>query len=158
MNSQVVTLTAVTSTGNLTQIFPAGMTAGPGTGAPGSMKRMTSSGCLFRAEVCPDGANGGVLELWDVDGSDGGANVDTGTTITNAQLNVSLALSPRRARLIYTQSFSGAGAGDVRAQSIVPAGLHINWGLAARFIGAAGTCSLNVSMEGCGKKIWIAGT
>lgn len=154
MAAFVQALTFVGATGNLTQVYFPGCTAGAGTGASGSQKRMPAGGTIFNAEVQPDGTNGGTIELWDIDGNDGGANVDTGTTITNAQKNVAAALSPPMARLIYTQSFAGSGT----TRLAINKGTRFNWGLAVRFVAAAGTCNVNFDVEQGFKKIWIAGT
>ena len=100
MSSFVIQLSAVTSTGNITQIYLPDVTAGDGTGASGSQKRSPAAGWLFQAEVMPDGINGGTIEIWDVSGEDCGADVDTGVIITDAQKNVAAALTPSKARLI----------------------------------------------------------
>lgn len=158
MSSFVIQLSAVTSTGNITQIYLPDVTAGDGTGASGSQKRSPAAGWLFQAEVMPDGINGGTIEIWDLSGEDCGADVDTGVIITDAQKNVAAALTPSKARLIYTQVFAGSGTADNRAEFIVPRGVRINFGLAARFIGGAGSCKVNFDVEDCFKKVWIAGT
>lgn len=154
MAAFVITLSAVTSTGNLTQIYFPGATAGDGTGVSGTQKRFPAGGLLFEAEVQADGTNGGVIELWDIDGNDGGADVDTATVITNAQMVVAAALSPPKARLIYSQSFAGSGT----ARLAINKGTRFNWGLAARFVAGAGTCNVNFDVEMGFRKIWIAGT
>ncbi len=76
-----VTLSAVAATGNITQIFPAHAAVGSGI-----VYRHPSKGCIFYMQFVGDGSNAGTIEAWDVNGEEGGANVNTATAITNAQM------------------------------------------------------------------------
>lgn len=104
-------------------------------------------------QVETDGVNGGKLELWDVDGSDGGADVNTAAAITNAQLTAAIAKG--RARLVYEQSFLGTSG----ARLNLAGGMPIARGLAARFsnAGVAGTITLSIVSRGLFMKTQICG-
>lgn len=153
MSAFVIQLSVSTATGNLKQVYLPDCTPGAGTGVSGTQKRSPISGVLWSAEVQTDGINGGTIELWDLSGEDCGANVDTGTTITEAQRVIAASQTPPKARLIYSQTFAGSGT----ARLAVNKGTQFNWGLAARFVGVAGSLNLNLDVEGGHKKVWIAG-
>lgn len=145
-----ITLGAVAATGNLKQLFPTWALTGDvalGARTPGQKIRRPMQGTLHSIQVRTDGTNGGYIEIWDVNGEDAGVDVSTpaitSTTpaITNAQL---VALQARGlAKLIYRQDFV-ANAGAATPSAPPRSFLH---GLAARFVGAAGNCELNLVVE-----------
>jgi hypothetical protein len=145
-----ISLGFVALTGNLTQLYPASCTAGSGAVTMGNTVRGVCEGILVSAQVEPDGTNGGTIEIWDVNGADAGADVDTATVITNAQLVAMV--SAGKARIMYAQTFSGTGA-----RLAVAHGVTFAHGLAARFIGSAGTCELNLIVSGGCRKTEITG-
>lgn len=153
MDSFTVSLNAVTSTGNLKQVYSPFCTAGAGTGASGSQKRRPVEGSLFLAEVQTDGVNGGTIEVFDINGALDGADVDTSDVITNAQLTAAIAAG--RAVKMYTQQFAGSGT----ARLAINRGTRFSKGLALRFwnSGPTGSCTVNIQWEGGQEKIWIAG-
>lgn len=153
MDAFTSALTAVTATGNLKQIYKPECTPGPGTGVSGTQKRQPCEGVAWNVEVKTDGVNGGTIELYDMNGADVGADVDTLDVITNAQLTA--AVAAKKARLMWSQQFAGSGT----ARLAVNRGTTFAKGLAARFsnAGPAGTCTLNVQWDGGERKIWIAG-
>lgn len=144
----VCDLTAVASTGNVTQLYPANCTAGVAKAAStnGQQIRRPLQGALHSIQVEADGSNGGVIQIYDIDGGQWGADVSSATTITNTQL--AAAITAGKAALIFEQQFSGtAGSGPVNAPGVYREFLH---GLAARFYnaGPTGTCKLNLVVGG----------
>ncbi len=89
-----------------------------------------------------DATDGGIIQIFDINGLDVGADVSSALVITNAQMLTGL--SNGTAKLIFEQNFAASPGAPV----------VWNWtqgflrGLAARFVGAAGTCKLNVIGEG----------
>lgn len=147
-DSWVITLTAVASNGNLTQLYPTFVSAGvnPATATAGQLIRKPCNGALHSIQVKPDGlGNGGTIEFYDINGLDYGIDVSSAAVITNAQLVTALAASnPRKAKLIFTQEFAGTvGSGIVNAPGIYRG---FTRGLAARFwnAGPAGTCVIDL--------------
>lgn len=136
----------LTSTGDLKQLYPNYMSVG--TTAVGNRRRPTD-GRLFSLDVVPDGTNGGVIEIWDIDGGEAGADVNTATAITNAQLVAAQALG--RAELIWTAKFSGTESASFKGTSA----RVFAKGLAARFYnaGPTGTCWVNLSLDGGAIKV-----
>ncbi len=145
----VVPLTvADATTGVVTQLYPAWVPAGVAKAGStnGQQIRCTYQGALHSIQVEPNGTDGGKIEIYDIDGADFGADVSSGTAITAAQLAVAIAAN--KAKLIYEQTFSGTvGSGPINAAGIFRAFMH---GLAARFSNddVAGTCKLNLVVEG----------
>lgn len=140
-----IALSAVAdTTGILTQLYPASCTAGTGAQTLGNLIRKPSEGFLTNLQVEPDGTNGGEIEIWDINGADGGADVNTSTVITAAQLAAAIALG--KARILYSQKFSGSSGSRLAIAHGVPF-MH---GLAGRYInaGATGTCELNITADG----------
>lgn len=146
-------IAAVAAAGNLTQLYPSTCTAGSGATTQGTEVRRPCDGTLISCQVETDGVNGGKLELWDVDGSDGGADVNTAAAITNAQLTAAIAKG--RARLVYEQTFLGTSG----ARLNLAGGMPIARGLAARFsnAGVAGTITLSIVSRGLFMKTQICG-
>jgi hypothetical protein len=140
-----VSLTGGTSTGNLKQLYPTWCAAGAvkSTSVLGDQLRRPLQGALHSIQLKSDGAAAGTLEIWDIDGSDGGADVSSLTTITNAQL---VALQTRGlAKLIYSQDYAaGVGSGPMNAAGIFRS---FERGLAARLV-SSGTAELNLVVEG----------
>jgi hypothetical protein len=151
MTPWVISLTAVAATGNLTQLYPASCTAGSGATTSGTLKRSPCEGVLVNCQVEPDGTNGGEIQLWDVNGADVGADVDTAVVITNAQLTT--LINAGKARQIYGQKFSGSSG----ARIAIAYGVPIMHGIAARYINGTGTIELNIVANGCMRKTEITG-
>jgi hypothetical protein len=137
-----VALTAVAATGDLTQLFPTFAAVGSAATTSGALRRRACEGTLLGCEVEPDGANGGELELWDLNGADVGANVNTAVAITNAQLVALQALG--LARLMYSQKFTATAGARLAFSHAIP----FSKGLAARYVSATGTCELNLRVDG----------
>lgn len=158
VDSWVIPLAMVAdSNGVLTQLFPDNAKPGVNPFAPyaaGQLIRRPNDGSLDSVQIQTDGTNGGVIELWDISGLDGGIDVSSPTTptITNAQKD---ALKARGlAKLIYSQNFTGTSG------ATIPTTVKRLFarGLAARCIygGAVTTqaCTLNLAVV----KGWIKTT
>ena len=138
-----ITINAVASTaGDLTQLYPASCSVGTGALTLGTLIRKPCEGTLVALQVEPDGTNGGEIEIWDVNGADVGADVDTATAITQPQLTAAIAMG--RARILYSQKFSGSSGSRLAIAHGVPF-MH---GLAARYINSTGYCQLNITADG----------
>lgn len=151
MTPWVITLSAVAANGDLTQLYPASCTAGSGLLTSGTLVRSPCEGVLVNCQVEPDGVNGGEIQLWDVNGADAGADVNTATAITNAQLAALIAAG--KARQIYGQKFSGSSG----SRLAIAYGVPVMHGIAARYINAAGTIDLNLVVGGCCRKTELVG-
>ena len=156
MTPWVITLNAVLANGNLTQLYPASCTAGSGALTSGTEVRSPCEGQLVNCQVEPDGTNGGEIQLWDVNGADAGADVNTTNVITDAQLNALVAAG--KARPIYGQKFSGSSG----SRLAIAYGVGIMHGIAARYINppagvAVGNIDLNLVVSGCARKTQIVG-
>jgi len=146
-----ITVNSVTDTmGNLTQIYPnwdQGAGAGQAKGnalpiAPGGTLRTPQGGRVGQLSFQSDGSNGGIVELWDINGLDFPADVSSAEAITAAQLT---ALQARgKAQLIG--SYNIAGSPTVPAVGSLAFGFMR--GLAARFIATTGFVKLNIIAEG----------
>jgi len=146
-----ISLTAGASTGDLKQLFPTWFGTGDATNNTGDLKRKAVEGTLFYAQVETDSTNGGVIEIWDLNGEEAGANINTADAVTNAQL---VTLQGRgRAKLLWSQDFTASAGATTASGFSIP----VMFGLAARFVGAAGTCSLNMKVSGCARKQPISG-
>jgi hypothetical protein len=144
MDRWVVALSLVAANGNVTQLYPAYAAAGsdPATATPANQVRKPCEGQLISCQVASDGTNAGILELYDISGSDLGINVSSAATITDAQLDAAIAAN--KAKLILVQNFAGSGL--TPWSPVGPAGF--TKGLAARAVGATGTCTLNLVVHG----------
>ncbi len=102
--------------GDLLQLFPDWATPGVNPFAPyasGLQIRRPNDGSLDSVQVQTDGTNGGVIEIWDINGLDAGIDVSSPTSpfITNA---VKDALKARGlAKLIYSQNFTGTSGATI---------------------------------------------
>lgn len=153
MSSQpivVEALACVLSDGIVTQIYgPCPVGVAPASATRGQLIRRPNHGELHSFQVNTDGANGGTLELWDVNGHDCGADVSSGTTITQAQLTSLIARG--LAKLIYKGTFSGTtGSGPNPYAGVYRTFMR---GLAARFYvtapaSAAGVIDINMVLGG----------
>lgn len=157
MESWVQTATNVIATGNLTQLFPPWCTVGSGLTTQGTLRRQAQEGILYSAELYSVTATGGVIELWDIAGTDSGtSNVDTATVITNAYLVAAIARN--EAKLIWNQSFTGTDATPRKfSQRTI-----LRRGLAVRYINTVDgvgtdTISLSIVSEGVYRKVEISG-
>jgi len=144
----VCPLTAVTATGNVTQLYPANCTAGVAKAGStnGQQIRRPLQGALHSIQVEADGTNGGIIQIYDIDGGQWGADVSSATAITNTQLNAAIAAG--KAALIFEQQFAGTtGSGPVNAPGVYREFLH---GLAARMVmdTPTGGCKLNLVVGG----------
>lgn len=140
-----VALTGVASNGNVTQIYPPCCTAGVAKSGStaGQLLRRPLQGVNHSFQLRSDGVNAGTLELWDIDGEDWGADVSSGTTITNAQLVAAVAAG--QAKLLFRGDYAaGVGSGILNA-----AGIYRPFakGLAARLV-STGTGELNLVNDG----------
>lgn len=133
----------VGATGNLKQLYPTTAPVGTAkaTATPGQWVREPCEGELTGLQIMTDDTNGGVVELWDVAGDDGGADVSTSDVITNAQLTT--AINKGQARLLYSQNVVGTGVTPPN-----PSYFKFMRGLACRFVGAAGYVKLNLNVNG----------
>lgn len=173
-------LTAVTSnTGAITQLYPswnryvtdAATTGAPSSGfggggqtaynrtagdalpiAAGGLLLRPMGGRLGQVSVETDSTDGGIVQLFDLNGLDDGVDVSSLTAITNAQYTTLFNLG--RAKLIFEQNVAAAPG----AQIIWAWSQGFLRGLAARFIAASGTCVLNIIAEGGYQWINVAGT
>lgn len=140
-----ISLTIGTATGNLKQLYPTWGTVGvdPATATNGQLIRQAIEGQLQSVQVETDGVNGFVLQIWDLNGADVGANVSSLDVITNAQLIAAQARG--LAKLIYEQNIIASGLTPVGA-SFRP----MQRGLAARAYSddPAGTAKLNLVLDG----------
>lgn len=144
MEHWVCALSMVTATGNVTQLYPAWASAGtaPSVATPSNQVRQPCEGQLISASVASDGANAGVVELYDISGHELGIDVSSSTTITDTQLDNAIAAG--KAKLIYEKPFAGTGL--TPWEPIGPA--RFMKGLAARVVGSTGTCKLNLVVQG----------
>ena len=142
---------ANTTVGNLTQLYPS--TAGTGTTAttPGSLRLQPCEGIFTIAQVETDGADGGSIEIWDINGRDVGADVNMNTAITPTQLAAAVRLGI--ARLVFAQNFVGSAG----ARVAIAQGCPFTHGLAARYINSTGTCYLSLTVDGGFRKTEITG-
>lgn len=142
-----ITLTGVAdNTGVLTQLYPTKCSAETADSAssPAASKstiRKPTGGRVGNISIQTDGADAGTLEIWDISGWENGADVSSGTAITNAQKNT--AVTNQRAQLLWSQNF--AATPSAPAPWMLAFGFQ--FGLAARYIGA-GTCNITVTAEG----------
>lgn len=142
MEGWVCPLTFALSTGNITQLYPAWAAAGDAyPGSSGDSIRQPTEGQVFSLQIQTDGTNGGTLELWDINGLDAGVDVSSLTAITNAQKNTLVTLG--KAKLIYSQNFLATPETPINMGY-----KSFQHGLAARFIGSAGLCTLNLVVNG----------
>jgi hypothetical protein len=142
-----------TSTGNIQQLFPDWCTVGTTATTPGSLRRKTSEGVYKSLTITPDGTNGGLFELWDIDGEEAGANINTAAVISAAQLAAAIAAG--KARLIKTVLTTGSAS----VQIPISTGGPFLKGLAARFSnsGVVGTLQFSAFVSGGCRKTEIVG-
>ncbi len=98
---------------------------------------------MHSLQIETDGTNGGIIEIWDVNADDLGVDVSSSLTPTFTNANLVSLQALNRAKLIYTQNFAATG--------ITPptTGYRtFQHGLAGRFVGAAGACTLNLVVAG----------
>lgn len=155
-----ITLTSVLAAGNLTQLYPSWVSAGVAKAGStaGQLIRRPLQGQLFSFQVMPINANSaGYLEIWDIDGGEGGADVSSATAITNAQALALVALG--KAKLMFRQRIPGsANSGVLKDESIFRSFMK---GLAVRYVADAGvgeTAELNVVAQGGYQKVESRGT
>lgn len=143
MEGWTQSLAAVTASGNLEQLYPSWAPAGvdPASATTGQQLRGPVEGKVWSLQLQTDGTNAGIIELWDVNGADAGANVSSTNVITNAQLVALQALG--KAKLMYSQNFIASPETPITMG--VKAFQH---GLAARFVGLAGTLGVNLTVSG----------
>ena len=139
-----IPLNYVAATGNLTQLYPNWIT---GTGSalpisPGGTLLAPKGGRIGQISIKTDGTNGGYVELWDLTGLDVPVDVSSLTTITNTNLVYLQGLN--KAKLMWSQNFAASPA-DPAPWSLAMGFMR---GLAARFVGNAGSCALNIIAEG----------
>ena len=111
---------------------------------------MPCEGQLISLQVATDGTNALILELYDISGLEIDVDVSSLTAITDSQLDA--AVTAGKAKLIFIQNVAGSGL-----TPFAPVGpARIMKGLAARAVGSAGTCTLNMVVQGCYR--YIAGS
>lgn len=144
MDRWVVPLSIVGATGDVTQCFPtyAGPGVNPATATVGQQVRYPCEGQLIALQMCPDGTNAGILELYDISGMELGVDVSSATAITDTILDAAIAAG--KAKLILKQNFAGSGL--TPWSPVGPASFMK--GLAARVTGMTGTCDLNMVVHG----------
>jgi hypothetical protein len=137
-----ITVGFAAADGNLKQLFPTTAPTGTAkaTATPGQWVRQPCEGELMGLQVQTDGTNGGIVEIWDVNGEDGGADVSA-AVITDAELQT--AITNGKAKLLYSQNVVGSGVTPPN-----PGYFRFVRGLAARFVGAAGEVKLNLNVNG----------
>jgi hypothetical protein len=145
VDAWVVSLPAAAANGDVQQCYPAGIGTNVAKSAAtaGQWVRSPMQGALHAFSVQPDGAQAGVLELYDIDGNDAGANVSTATAITDTQLDALIASGT--AKLIYKQTIPSS----VGNQIVSPPGIYIAFmrGLGARYV-SSGTCVVSFRITG----------
>lgn len=142
----VCSVSGVAANGNAKQLYPAFAAAGVAKSGStlGQLLRGPIQGALHSIQVRSDGANAGVIEIYDINGEEWGADVSSGTTITDAQLDAAIAAG--QAKLLFIQDVpTTSGTGVVTAPGIYRTFLK---GLAARFVAAAGSCTVNLVVSG----------
>lgn len=144
MDRWVISLSMVASNGNVTQLYPDYAAAGadPTTAATGDQLRQPCEGQLIALQVASDGTNAGILELYDISGTELGIDVSSAATITDTQLDA--AITANTAKRILVQNFAGSGL--TPWAPVGPASFMK--GLAARAVGGAGACTLNLVVHG----------
>lgn len=145
-----VTISNVATGGDLTQLYPDNVVAGSGSTASQTSRRYPSGGVLYRVEINPKDAVGGIFELWDLAGESQGAsnNVDTGTAMTAAYLASKIARG--KAKLLWTIDFKGDSGLNNKVFGVR---VVYSQGLAGRYINdldAVGSklLALNIVSEG----------
>lgn len=143
MEGWVTTLEDVTSTGDVTQIYPSWAPAGTAyaSATNGQLMRYPCGGTLFNIQIETDGTNSGILQLYDVSGAELGADVSSATTITNAEITA--AITAGTAKLIYEQNFASTPTTPI---NVSPRGFMK--GLAGRFVSTGGQIKLNLVVKG----------
>lgn len=144
MDRWLCSLTIGSSTAAITQLYPAWATAGISwlTATPSQQVRQPCEGQLISLQIESDGANGGVLQVYDVSGIVLGIDVSSLTAITDAQMTA--AITAGTAKLVLEQNFAGSGL--TPWAPVGPA--RFMKGLAARAIGDTGSCKLNMVVQG----------
>lgn len=142
MEGWVIQLTGVASNGVVTQLYPAYATAGadPASAVLGDQIRQPMEGQITNLQIRTDGTNGGIIELYDINGADIGADVSSLDAITDVELTA--LITAKKAKLIYTQNYISSPETPV----------NMGWkgfskGLAARNIGS-GYCYVNAVING----------
>lgn len=138
-----ITLPFGTAVAPVRQLFPTW--AVPGQTSlfdrnPGFTVRRPNQGTLHSIQVRTDGADGGYVEFWDINGEDDRVDVSTPVTPVLTQANIDALVARGMAKMIYRQDFT-AGFGAATPSAPPRPFLH---GLAARFVGGAGFCELNL--------------
>ena len=146
MESWVITLTGVAANGNVTQLYPAKCTAGTAVASATNSQqiRQRTNGTLYNVQIKTDGSTAGALELYDIDGNQGGADVSSATTITDTQLDALIASGD--ASLIFDQNFASTPTTPI---TVSPRGFMK--GLAGRYVqsgGTGGTITINLVVSG----------
>ncbi len=138
-----VSLSFVASNGDLNQLYPTWCPAGinPATATNGQQIRGVVEGIMYSVQVETDNTNAGVIQLWDVNGADAGADVSSAVAITDAQLQT--LITAGLAKLIYEQNITATGVTPPTSGFRT-----FQRGLAGRFVAGAGACKLNLVVQG----------
>lgn len=155
-------IAAVASNGVVTQLFPTTLIAAGNVGTDlvstatypptgGGLVRRPTFGRTEKVMITSDGTNGGVVEFWDVAGTDRGAsnNVNDGDTMTDAYVTAN-------GLLIAKINITGTATHGSELASYIH---HIEFakGLAVRFVSGAGVVSIAPFVEGGFMKSYVAG-
>lgn len=155
-------IAAVASNGVVTQLFPTTLVRAGGAGTDlvststyppsgGGLVRRPAAGRTEKVLITPDGINGGVVEFWDVAGTDRGAsnNVNDSDTMTDAYVTAN-------GRLIEKLRITGTSPQSSEMSSYIH---HVEFsqGLAIRFISGAGTIDVAPFVEAGFMKSYVAG-
>ncbi len=142
MEGWVVPLTGVAANGNVTQAYPAWAPAGanPAVATLGQQLRGAIEGICYSLQIATDGTNGGIIQLYDINGAKAGINVSSATAITDAQLLAMIASGD--AKLIYVQNFIST------PETPINMGVRaFQFGLGLRYVGS-GSCTANLVVTG----------
>lgn len=155
-------IAAVASNGVVTQLFPTTLIRAGGVGSdlvstatyppsPGGLVRRPTKGRTEKVMVTPDGINGGIVEFWDVAGTDRGAtnNVNDSDTMTDAYVTAN-------GRLIAKIRITGTAPQSSELSSYIHH-VEFNNGLAVRFISGDGTIDVAPFVEEGFMKSYVAG-
>jgi hypothetical protein len=137
-------VSAVLAGGAATQLFPNDLPACVATAAAyppvgGGNVRRATEGVLQKIHIMSDGANGGVVELWDVCGLD-----RTAANNTNDQLLLTDAYLLANGKLIDSVRITGVDTYNY-SMSLNLENLQFNKGLAVRFVNAGPAGKMTVS-------------
>lgn len=149
-------VTSVAVDGDVQQLYPDFCTAGAGGGTQGELVRRPTMGTISGLTISGDGTNAVLVELYDINGVEEGADVDTLVAITNAKLVAALAKSPPTAKLIAKMQIAGTDQLPVVRPG--GTGMPVLRGLGIRVSPAGATVDININASGLFEKYENHGT